>query len=177
MLFCTLVVILLFVLELALVTSKVEIMQDSLDFSNLAVYKNISQKELGDTGNIKFEETDLTTAYATFKEYIEKNFDLDTSLSPKGADSYIYGQVVITDLRIYNVVNNLITEYKYDSTSGTFIKLLDNVSYAVNSPDGHKIEKTSIYSAIDVNVKMLFKYDDENYTRKIEIARYTDAVN
>lgn len=167
----------MFCFEYYTLNAKVSILKNGLDLSNLSVYKDISTEELGRTGNIMFNETDLNRAYNTFSSYLKKNFNLDGNLVCKNANSFIYGKLDVTDFRIYNVIDNRVTEYKYNLSSGTFIKILDNVNYPVNTPNNKKVDKTSIYTQIDVNMKMIFKYSDENNSKKITVASYTDAVN
>ena len=151
--------------------------KDSLDMSNLATYKEISKEELGSTGNIVFNEAQLIDAYNTFHKYLEKNFKLDVNLNAQNTDGFIDGKITINDFRIYNVKDNKITEYDYNLSSGMFIKIVDNAVFDIYTPKNVKVNKTSVYTSISVNMKMIFKYDDENNTKKITIHSYTDAVN
>lgn len=132
--------------------------------------------ELQSNGDIIFDEEGLNSAYSTFNVYLEKNFNLDSNLNAIN-NQFIEGKVSIVDFRIYNVEDNKTTEYDYNSSGGIFIKSEDGTTATIYTPNNKQVKRTSVYTSISVNMKMIFKYDDENNSKKITIDSYTDAVN
>lgn len=146
--------------------------KDGADVSNLAVYKNINQKYLADTGKIVFQDEDLNEALETFKAYIEDNYSLDTNLEPK-TDSYITGQVKINRFILYSVVDGKTTAWDLDTSTLTFTKIYDSTTDAVftPSPKHKEVTKTSVYS--EVLVPMTFPMIGK---KSVNIPSYTDVV-
>ncbi|MBO8129662.1 MAG: hypothetical protein H0Z39_10805 [Peptococcaceae bacterium] len=76
---------------------KREVIKQALDFSNMAVYREIDEAKLAD-GELYINEA---PAQDTFLVFLQDNLKLDSSLNPLPG-SVVTGQVQVVDFRIYN---------------------------------------------------------------------------
>lgn len=167
--------VLSYVAEKALVDDKINTLKNKADAANLSVYKVIDRNELASTGNIVFSETDLNSALNTYVLYLKDNLNLNDDLCPTDKQSFIDGNVQITDLRLYSVEGNLTTEYDFNAENNTWTKAKSNVTDVLITPNNRRVTKTSVYTEIKVKIHMLLKMNDAD--RTIKIPSYTDAVN
>lgn len=101
------------VFDTAFIFAKRDAIKQALDYSNMAVYRNLNEEKLAEG----ILEIDKTTAQDTFQEFLIKNLRLDSSLNPL-PDSLAAGPVEVEDFRVFNSedlpntdgLGNLVTE-------------------------------------------------------------------
>ncbi|WP_026883717.1 hypothetical protein [Clostridium akagii] len=144
------------------------------DFSNLAVYKYISKQELGKSGQIAFDDTDLNNCFNTFKQYLEKNLNLDDNLSPVQSNSLISKPFTINRIVIYSLRNGNLSVYTYTDSSKTFVltKVENNYSNDVYTPSNRQVINTSVYTQVGFTIALIRGYSYQNV-----LTSFTDAVN
>lgn len=150
--------------------------KNQLDASNLAVARNIDQEVLAREGKITFKDRDIVPVFNAFKEYLIKNYALDSNMTSISANKSVVGKVTIKDVRLYSVKDNKITEW--DFSNGTFVKSKDGVSSAV-TPNGKSVEGTSIYSKINLNTNTVFKAENNGTSnvKNLDIESYDDFLS
>lgn len=101
------------VFDTAFIFAKRDAIKQALDYSNMAVYRNLNEEKLAEG----ILEIDKTTAQDTFQEFLIENLRLDSSLNPL-PDSLAAGPVEVEDFRVFNSedlpntdgLGNLVTE-------------------------------------------------------------------
>lgn len=154
------------------IMSGVDKVKDGSDFSNLATYKYIDRWKLGSTNELTFNEADLNKVLLTFKDYLGRNLNLDSNLSPIGENHLLNKPLVINKMIVYSLENNRITEYTYTKNNSIFKKKIYNPGDTVKTPQGRIVEKTSVYTEIEFGIDLMY---GEEYTNVIP--SYTDIIN
>ncbi|KAA8664628.1 hypothetical protein [Clostridium sp. HV4-5-A1G] len=163
----------LFLYENVIANDKYSRFKNQLEASNLAVVRNINQRQLKETGKITFKETDLVPAFNTFKEYLIKNYSLGSNLNSLSGNTSVIGKVSIKDLRIYSVQDGKLEEWDY--TDGMF----NHVSNPTGkTPNGKSVEQTSIYSKINLNTYTVLRAENSGTSnlKSLDIEAYDDFV-
>lgn len=163
----------LFLYENVIANDKYSRFKNQLEASNLAVVRNINQRQLKETGKITFKETDLVPAFNTFKEYLIKNYSLGSNLNNLPGNTSVIGKVSIKDLRIYSVQDGKLEEWDY--TDGMF----NHVSNPTGkTPNGKSVEQTSIYSKINLNTYTVLRAENSGTSnlKSLDIEAYDDFV-
>ena len=187
--FCILLIIIVFfafTLERYLINTKGNMAKDGIILSNLATYKNISKKALGDNPNLfKFENDaalsndkvtpDSIKAYKTFEEYLSANMRLDGNLVGL-SNSIAKGKVNITRYIIYNVSENSIEILTYNNLSNSFsVKEVNKGIETVLTPAGTEVDKTMIHTTIKFNIVPMMK-GILGQTREVTVMADTDIT-
>lgn len=146
-----------FLIENYLLNIKAQKVRTAIVVSNLAIYKNIDLQALGDTPS-KFKISDPYSALSTFKTYIEKNLNLDSTMNAY-TNSVAIGLVKIKMFNIYNIDGNTCQIYTYDYNSDTFSSTTNNdiTTTPVICPTGQTVKKTAVYSMLDFSINFLMK--------------------
>jgi hypothetical protein len=163
----------LFLYENVIANNKYSRFRNQLEASNLAVVRNINQKQLKETGDITFEEMNLIPAFDTFKEYLIKNYNLDSKLESLPGNTSVIGKISIKDLRIYSVQDGKLEEWDY---SGGIFNHVSNPTG--KTPNGKSVEQTSIYSKINLNTYTVLKAENSGSSnlKNLDIEAYDDFV-
>ncbi|CAB1248962.1 hypothetical protein CLOSBL3_11805 [Clostridiaceae bacterium BL-3] len=163
----------LFLYENVIANDKYSRFKNQLEASNLAVVRNINQRQLKETGKITFKETDLVPTFNTFKEYLIKNYSLGSNLNSLPGNTSVIGKVSIKDLRIYSVENGELNEWDY--TGGVFNHISNPTG---KTPNGKPVEQTSIYSKINLNTYTVLRAENSGTSnlKSLDIEAYDDFV-
>ncbi|MCC9296028.1 hypothetical protein ACFHWD_12600 [Clostridium sp. MT-14] len=163
----------LFLYENVIANDKYSRFKNQLEASNLAVVRNINQRQLKETGKITFKETDLVPAFNTFKEYLIKNYSLGSNLNSLPGNTSVIGKVSIKDLRIYSVENGELNEWDY---TGEVFNHISNPTG--KTPNGKPVEQTSIYSKINLNTYTVLRAENSGTSnlKSLDIEAYDDFV-
>lgn len=164
----------LFLYENIIANNKYSNFKNGLDATNLAIAKNIDQKQLARTGELTFKEHNLPGAFETFKSYLSQNYNLDSNLKSRENNKAIVGNVEILDLRLYSVQDNKVTEWRYVPSVASFIKASDN-SINVITPNKKPVQETSVYSEIKLTTYTVTK-TNETQTKDLTIESYVDFI-
>jgi len=116
------------VFDTAFLYARRDAIKQALDYSNMAVYRNLNREKLADS----ILEIDKTAAQETFREFLAHNLRLDGNLNPLPG-SLAAGVVDIVDFRVFN-------PEELPNTDGL----------------GNPITEVSVYSQVMVPVKPLF---------------------
>lgn len=128
--------------------------QNDLDSSNAAVWAVIDRTSIA-SGVLQFHSstesrtTGVNRSRTKFIEYLRKNMELDASLKPIDADKFIAGPVSIQSYEVYLASDLPLT-----------------------NSDGIYINKVSVYSKINVPVKLMFPMFGETY--QLTVKRVTN---
>lgn len=128
----------------------VEQIQNDLDASNGSVWAVVDRERLA-YGTIQFHSssesvtTGANRSRQKFIEYLRKNLDLNASLEPNDPDKYIAGPVTIQRYEVY---------------------LSSNIP--LTNSDGIYIDKVSVYSKINVPIKLMFSMFGDTYNATIK---------
>lgn len=163
----------LFLYENVIANNKYSRFKNQLEASNLAAVRNINQRQLKETGDITFKEIDLIPAFDTFKEYLIKNYNLDSKLDSLPGNTSVIGKISIKDLRIYSVQDGKLEEWDY--SDGVF----NHVSNPTGkTPNGKVVEQTSIYSKINLNTYTVLRAENSGTSnlKNLDIEAYDDFV-
>jgi len=141
-----------FTFERYLANEKAEMVENDIVFSNLATYKNIDLKALGDTP-YSFKFTDPNLALDTFYSYLKTNMKLDNNLQGL-SNSVATGTVTVKTYIIYEISGSTCNIYTYNSATKTFnnTTVSDITVTPVTSPSGVNITKTSVYTVLSYNI-------------------------
>lgn len=146
-------------------------LKNASDFANLATYKEISQKELGDSGKVIFDSTDVNKVFYTYKEYLQENLNVGSNLEPQDK-SFLIEPLIIESIIVYSVVDGKLTEYTYTNASKVFQMTKKDYTQAVYTPKNTKVTNTSVYTELRFKTNIIEGHDYSNV-----ISSYTDAVN
>lgn len=167
----------LFLYENVIANDKYSRFRNQLEASNLAVIRNINQRELTRDGSIIFKETDVIPAFDTFKEYLIKNYNLNSELKSLPKNTSVIGKVSIKDLRLYSVKNGKLDEWDYSNGDFTKVKSGAGLSGAI-TPNKKPVEQTSIYSKINLNTYTVLKAENSGTSslKDLNIESYDDFI-
>lgn len=126
----TLISMMLFALafDTAFLYARRDAIKQALDYSNMAVYRNLNREKLVDG----ILEIDVTSAQDTFREFLANNLRLDGNLNPLPG-SLAAGPVQVVDFQVFNPED-------LPNTDGL----------------GNIVTEVSVYSQIRVPVKPIF---------------------
>lgn len=145
---------LMFTVFYRIILNRVQSVQDDVTLSNLAVYKNIDLDVLGQDGTLKI--SDPNAAFETFKKHLETNMKLDFNLNGL-AGSAADGQVTIDEFTIYNVKDNSVDIWTYNSGTHMFTEsTADKSLNVVKTTDNSIVNNTSVHATIKFNTDILF---------------------
>ncbi|MCX7884660.1 MAG: hypothetical protein N2448_06485 [Caloramator sp.] len=170
-----LIILIMFTLEIYMINIKAERAQDDIVLSNLAVYKDIDLKALGDTAPV-IKISEPMKAFQTFKTYLKKNMYLDENMN--GTDrSVAVGNVNIESYIIYNVSGYSMQIFTYNTAANNFDETIVNDVRLnpVFSPSGNRVVKTSIYTKLSFNVQTFL--DSDKKLRKVFVHADTNITN
>lgn len=169
------IIIFLGVMEMYFINAKAEMVQNDIVLSNLATYKNIDKKRLGDEPQV-FCLSDPEAALKTFKEYLAKNMNLDNNLVAR-ENSVAKGNVIVKDYIIYNVEGTKAEVYTLNSNTNTFSKatITDINSKPIYTPNKTRVTKTSIHATLRFNIEPIMK-GILGATKEVEVTADTDIT-
>lgn len=126
----TLISMMLFALafDTAFLYARRDTTKQALDYSNMAVYRNLNREKLADG----ILEIDVISAQDTFREFLANNLRLDGNLNPLPG-SLAAGPVQVVDFQVFNPED-------LPNTDGL----------------GNIVTEVSVYSQIRVPVKPIF---------------------
>lgn len=114
--------------DTAFLYARRDAIKQALDYSNMAVYRNMDRGKLAD--GILY--IDKTAAQETFRDFLAQNLRLDESLNPLPG-SHAAGPVQVVDFRVFNPED------------------LPNIDGL-----GNRVTEVSVYSQIRVPVRPVF---------------------
>lgn len=114
--------------DTAFLYARRDAIKQALDYSNMAVYRDLNREKLAD-GILAI---DKTAAQDTFREFLAQNLRLESNLTPRPG-SFAAGLVQVVDFRVFNPED-------LPNTDGL----------------GNPVNEVSVYSQIRVPVKPLF---------------------
>lgn len=163
------------ILEMYLMNTKAEMVQNDIVLSNLATYRDIDKKKLGDEPQV-FCFSNPEVALKTFKEYLSKNMNLDSNLVAR-ENSIAKGKVNIKEYIIYNIEGAKAEIYTLNGNSGTFSKMIINDinSKPIYTPNKTRVTKTSIHATLRFNIEPLLK-GIVGERKEVEITADTDIT-
>ncbi|MCH4200932.1 MAG: hypothetical protein LKF87_11255 [Clostridium tyrobutyricum] len=165
-------VVSLLLYETVIANDKYSRFKNQLDSTNLAIVRNVNQETLSRENKLIFEEYNIPPVFETYKEYLIENFNLDPNLKSLPENKSIIGEVIIKDLRIYSVKDGVLDEWDY--TGGTFNHISNPTC---KTPNGVKVEQTSVYSKINLSTYTVFRLKSTGKNIKnLDIESYTDFI-
>lgn len=165
-------VVSLLLYETVIANDKYARFKNQLDSTNLAIVRNVNQETLSRENKLIFDEYNIPPVFETYKEYLIENFNLDSNLKSLPENKSIIGEVIIKDLRIYSVKDGVLDEWDY--TGGTFNHISNPTGM---TPNGVKVEQTSVYSKINLSTYTVFRLKSTGKNIKnLDIESYTDFI-
>lgn len=164
----TILILVVYSVTLNIIQDEAEMSSDDLVSSELAVYKDIDLRVLGESKELnllifKYDDSnkDLNLKYYfTFLDYLKKNFNLNDNMEPVNNFNFIKSKVKVDVFTIYNVIGQdvEILDYKNraEKIECVYSKVIDGRN-KVTTPKGTEIENTTIYSRISFDIEGLFK--------------------
>ncbi|MBE6047151.1 MAG: hypothetical protein E7213_01880 [Clostridium sp.] len=174
----TIIIFIVYIVTLNIIQDEAEMSSDDLVSSELAVYKNINLRSLGESKNLDLlvfsdDSEQILKPYITFIEFLMKNFNVNEKLQPIYKVNFIKGQINVKEFIIYNVMENEIEEINYKNvlncTTSDLNGFLENKSNPctitkhkidieeVKTPKGNVVEHTTIYAKISFQIETLFR--------------------
>jgi hypothetical protein len=171
LIFLTFILVYLILLRGAISTYAKEF-KAAIDLSNLATYKEISQEQLSENGELVFDSANNNIVLQTFKDYMKINFRLDDTMTPFNKNGFINTPITVYRMNIYSVKSDgTITEYDYTSDTSGFSNKYINYSGTIYTPAGTQVKKTSVYVDVKFKINLLNKPFTNHYQS------YTGVVN
>ena len=153
-------------------SKQIEVVNDFIDdglvMANFAS-ATVDLKEYGTSNTIV--NNDFNKAFQEYQKALKNNLRLDNNFEPK-TSNLIDGKVTIEIFTIYNVKGNDIYMTKRQRNGNIINQTYPNALGTMETPDGVKIETTSIYSKIGMNVKSFI--NDKKYVYKEKTVDITD---
>ena len=134
-------------------SKQIEIVNDFIDdglvMSNLAA-ATVDLNEYGQSNTIV--NNDFNKSFDQYKKVLKNNLRLDNNFVPQ-TSNLIDGGITIEIFTIYNVKGNDIHMTKRQRNGNIIKQVYPNAVGTMKTPDGVKIETTTVYSKIGMNVK------------------------
>lgn len=134
-------------------SKQIEIVNDFIDdglvMSNLAA-ATVDLNEYGQSNTIV--NNDFNKSFDQYKKALKNNLRLDNNFVPQ-TSNLIDGGITIEIFTIYNVNGNDIHMIKRQRNGNIIKQVYPNAVGTMKTPDGVKIETTTVYSKIGMNVK------------------------
>lgn len=168
-------ILLSFSIEIYFVNLRANMVRDDIVLSNLATYKDIDLRALGDDPSV-FKLSNPKKALSTFKIYLKKNMRLDDNMCGKDNSAAI-GQVIIKQYIIYNISGNNAEIYTYDTTNGEFIRSVVNdiTNNPIVTPYGTVVKRTSIHTTLEFQIQTILNGFSGN-KRSVKVMADTDIT-
>lgn len=136
------------------ITTEAESVQDDVTLANLATYKNVDLNYLAiDDRDLRI--SDYNAALETFKEHLERNMKLNSSLNALDG-SIAVGKITIKEFTLYNVLGSSVDIYKYTDSCPDFTHSVGTKNVTRTS-DNSIVKNTSVHVTIEYKVNLLFK--------------------
>lgn len=150
------ILIVLFAFTLYSINAQSEIVKDCLTSTNLAVFKELDLKVLGED-----EKTIIISkpfeALNTYKKHLKNNLQLDNNYKSKNQISFIKDKVKIVKFKIYNVKNNDVEIYDVNPDTGSYtLNKIVGGKGKIKTERGNIVNETTVHSQISFNIDTMF---------------------